>query len=147
MRLVVIDLIPALLSWEGRDQASEPDTPLGAAGVLEHLFSHYRLAAIADIGRTGATLRRMLEAAGLGSFFESVATTADFGPSLSARVIRRLASTVGVRIEAIAVVTARRELAESLGGARIGVVLLERPEDLDGVPAAIFDLSHGWAKP
>ena len=139
MRLVVIDLIPALLSWEGRDLSTEPSVVPGAEDTLEHLFSHYRLAAIADAGWSGADLRTILEDEGLGGLFESVGTSADFGPAVSPRVVRRLASTVGVPADLLVFVTAREPVAEAVSAAGIAVVHTTW-ETFEHVPEAVADL-------
>ena len=57
MQLVIIDLVPALLSWEGRDSSGPPEAAAGALGVVGDLFTHFRLTAVADgssLGRSKA---------------------------------------------------------------------------------------------
>ena len=139
MRLVVVDLIPALLSWEGGRDATDPLVPLGAVETVEHLFSHYRLAAIADAGWSGHDLRRLLEDEGLGGLFESVGTSADFGPAVSPRVVRRLASTVGVIADRVVIVTARRDVARRMSANGIAVVHTTQ-DTFEHVPQAIAEL-------
>ena len=131
MRLLIIDLVPALLSWEHPD--AEPRLADGAVTTLEQLYARFRLAGVADSERPGSELRRSLEAAGVGGFFESVGTSADFGPAVSPQVIHRIASTVGAAAFSILVVTARSRLAESLGRRAIAVVQLG-PQGFAGLP-------------
>lgn len=145
-RLVVVDLIPALLSWEGRDDSMEPDVATGAEPALEHLFAHYRLAAIADAGVSGAGLRATLEREGLVGFFETVGTSADFGPAVSPRVLRRLASTVGVTSHHLVLVTAREHLVSPMAAARIPVVHTSHGE-FERVADAVIELVEGRITP
>lgn len=144
--LVVVDLIPALLSWEGRDLSSDPDVAPGAEPALEHLFAHYRLAAVADAGVSGANLRAVLHQEGLGGLFESVGTSADFGPAVSPRVLRRIASTVGVTADRLVLVTARDQLIDAMIAARIAVVHTTH-DDFEHVPAAVIELIEGRVSP
>lgn len=144
MRLVVIDLIPALMQWQEPGEARFPE---GAGEVLAELFSRYRLAAIADAGPTGADLRRVLDDQDIGGFFESIGTAADFGPAVSPRVLRRLISTVGVPIDQTAVVTGREELAEVLMRNRFSVIVTEGQDGLLGVPAALAAMESGRLTP
>ncbi len=137
MRLVVVDVIPALLSWEGRD-ASEAAP--NALEVLDDLFSSFRLAAITESDRAGVELREVLDLAGLSGFFDSIGTAAGFGPAVTPRVVRRIAEGLGVDPDLVIVVTARPALAEALQRARITTVLTEGPEAFDQVPATIADL-------
>jgi hypothetical protein len=133
VRLLILDLAPALLSWEGREETDEPEVADGALQALEHLYARYRLAAIADGDRPGSELRWSLERAGLGGFFESVGTSADFGPAVSPQVIRRIASTVGAIATSVLVVTARSAIAETLGRNGIATMVLG-PEGIAGLP-------------
>jgi phosphoglycolate phosphatase-like HAD superfamily hydrolase len=139
VRLVIIDLIPALLSWEGRDVSEEPMLAPGAEEALEHLFSHYRLAAIADAGWSGVELRAVLEDEGLDGLFESVGTSADFGPAVSPRVVRRLASTVGVPADLLVFVTGRDEVADAVAASGIAVVHTTQ-DGFEHVPEAVAEL-------
>ena len=124
MRLIVIDVVPALLSWEGRD-ASDPVPLEGAEEILDVLSSRYRLAAVSDGDRAATELRDVLDRLRIGAFFETIGTSADFGPRVSPRVIRRSARAVRVTPERIIVVTARPRLAASLENARMAAVLVE----------------------
>jgi hypothetical protein len=139
VRLVIIDLIPALLSWGGRDLSGDPIVAPGAEEAIEHLFSHYRLAAIADAGWSGVELRAVLEDEGLGGLFESVGTSAELGPSVSPRVVRRLASTVGVTGDLVVFVTARDEVADAVAASGIAVVHTTQ-DGFVSVPEAIAEL-------
>ncbi|HSG79470.1 MAG TPA: hypothetical protein VLD62_07825 [Acidimicrobiia bacterium] len=141
MRLVVIDLIPALLSWEGRDAS---DVAADADTTLQDLYdAGYRLEGVADSERSGSDLRDVLAAHGLAEWFERVASSAEFGPLVTPRVIRRIATSAGVSISDVAVVTAREPLAKRLQKDRIAVVLTGGPEEFWAVPEALADLGAG----
>lgn len=143
MRFVVIDVIPALLSWEGRDRSGPPTVAPDAAEAIPHLYAHYRLIGITDAGTASLELRAALEGENLGQFFDSIATTAGLGPEVSPRVIRRLIRTTG---DGPIVVTAREPLARSLSRNRIGVVLTNQ-EEFGAVPEAIASLIAGRVSP
>ncbi|HUG75560.1 MAG TPA: hypothetical protein VMM81_07825 [Acidimicrobiia bacterium] len=128
MHLVVIDLIPALLSWEGRDRSGEPSVAPGAADALEHLASHWAVTGVADAHRGSARLRAHLEREALDGYFESVGSSAEFGPLVSARVVRRLAAALKIRTRELVVVTARGAVAEDLRINRIRCVLTSHAE-------------------
>lgn len=140
MRLVVIDVFPALLFWEGRDASGVPTTAPDAQDSLEHMAVHHRLAAVADGSITGRALRELLEDADLDLPFESATTSAESGPVVNARVIRRLAASLGAPIDAVTVVTARPPVAAAMRAARIAVVEVDGPADLAALPDAI----DGW---
>ena len=61
MHLVFLDLVPLLLSWEGRGPDEAPEVPPGAAEMLEEVFADFRIAGIGDGTHTGLGLRRALE--------------------------------------------------------------------------------------
>jgi FMN phosphatase YigB (HAD superfamily) len=143
LQLIVIDLIPALLSWED----GEPSVPDGADEVLDELYARCRLAGITDADRAAADLRDLLEDLGVGEFFDSVGTSADFGPALSARVVRRIVGALGAHPDEVAVVTARPTLAEQLSRSRFAVVLVEGPDGILGLPEAIDAIEDGRVIP
>ena len=146
MHLVVIDLIPALLSWEGRDRSGEPSVAAGAAAALEHLASHFGITGMSDAGRTSSRLRAHLERDGLESYFESVGTCAEFGPTVSARVVRRLASSIKLRMRDLVVITARPGVAADLRSSRIRTVLTTH-DTFNTVDDAVEALLNGRATP
>jgi FMN phosphatase YigB (HAD superfamily) len=145
LQLIVIDLVPALLSWEGSEGG--PSVPDGAEAVLDELYIRCRLAGITDADRPATSIRDLLEDLGLGDFFDSVGTSADFGPVLSVRVIRRIVRSLGAHPDEVAVVTARPELAERLSRNRFAVVLVEGPDGILGLPEAIDAIEDGHIIP
>jgi hypothetical protein len=138
--LVVVDLIPALLTWESGGGSRVPE---GAGEALAEIFSRHRLAAIADGDQTGAGLRRALEDHDLAGFFDSVGTSAGFGPAVSPRIVRRLAAAAGLTAVDTVVVTGRPQLAERLQRHRFGVIITEGPDGFLGVPAALEAMESG----
>lgn len=128
MRLVIIDLIPALLSWEGRDRGGEPTVAPDAVGAIEHLASHFSISGIVDAGRAPAEMRRHLERDHLDVYFESIGSSAEFGPVVSARVIRRLAASIKLTHRDLTVVTARPSLAAGLRAERFHTVMTSQAE-------------------
>lgn len=145
MHLVVVDLIPALLSWEGRDRSGEPDAAPEAAHALGHLFDHFQMIGVADAGQTAAGLRAHLEREGLGQFFDAVITTSAHGPQVSARTVRRI-TQAAAKGERPIVVTARRGVAEDLSRGRIAVVVTTHAE-FEGVTEAVFAIADGRVNP
>jgi FMN phosphatase YigB (HAD superfamily) len=143
LQLIVIDLIPALVSWDG----PEPSIPDGTDAVLDELYVRCRLAGITDAERPATTIRDVLEDLGIGEFFDSVGTSADFGPALSARVVRRIVRSLGAHPDEVAVVTARPGLAEALSRNRFAVVLVEGPDGILGLPEAIDAIEDGRVIP
>lgn len=143
LQLIVIDLIPALLSWEG----SEPSVPEGSEAVLEELYARCPLAGVTDADRPAAGIRDLLEELRVGEFFDSVGTSADFGPTLTARVVRRIVRSLGAHPDEVAVVTARQGLAEQLSRNRFAVVLVEGRDGFLGVPEAIDAIEDGHVIP
>jgi len=146
VRLVVVDLIPALLSWEGRDRSAEPLVPDEAVHALEHVYSRFRIAGIADARESSAELRAHLERIDLAVFFESIATSAEFGPVVTPRVVRRVVAAMGGPDERTALVTAREHLVGPFGAARIPVILTNQ-QDFAGVPEAVFEVLDGRVSP
>jgi hypothetical protein len=146
VNLIVIDLVPALLTWEGRD-APDPAIAPDAIEVLDDLYAGFRLAAIGDGDRPAALFREALDAARLVEFFESVGTSAGFGPTVTPRVIRRLAAGLGTPPGDVIVVTARAALAEAVRAARLGVILTGGPDEFGGVPDAVAELVEGPFNP
>lgn len=146
MRLVVIDLIPALLSWEGRDRSSDPALPEDAAHILEHVYSRFRIVGIADAEESSSTLRAHLEREDLAPLFEAISTTAEFGPAVSPRVVRRVVAALGGPDNRTALVTARESLVAPFRGERIPVILTTQHE-FAMVPDAVFDALEGRVNP
>lgn len=143
MRFVVIDVIPALLSWEGRDRSEDPVAAPDADDAIPHLHAHYRLIAITDARMARLELAHALDREGLGQFFDSITTTAGLGPKLTPRVVRRLIHSAG---DGPIVVTGRQPLARALSRARIGVVLTNQ-EEFGAVPEAVASLIAGRVSP
>lgn len=143
MRLVVVDVVPALLSWEGRGRSSPPVVAPDAEEAVAHLHMHYRLVAITDAGIPSLELRDALESEHLAGYFDSVITSAGLGPVVNPRVIRRLVHRLD---DATVVVTGRRRLAESLSRSRMGVVYTKQ-QDFGGVPEAVAMLIAGRVNP
>lgn len=145
MHLVVLDLIPALLSWEGRDLSEEPDVAPEAAHALGHLFDAFEMIGAADARITSAFLRRHLEAADLAGYFDIVVTSAEHGPVLTARAIRRIIRTAAPKEKGI-VITARPGLAADLRASRTAVAFTTH-EDFESVIDDVFDIAEGRAQP
>lgn len=145
MRLVVIDLVPALVSWEGREEFTEPVTPPEGLEAVAHLFSHYRLIGLTDAGVAGEVLRSHLERARLAEYFESIGTSAGLGPEVTPRVIRRVARMARA-MGGVIVVTGRPEVARTVSRSRIGVVLTTQ-EEFGAVPEAVASLIAGRVSP
>ncbi len=143
MQFVVIDAIPALLDGSGPD----PQVPESAVEVLEHVAMRYRLAAIADARHTGAGLRRSLSAHHLDRYFESVGTSAGFGPEVSPRVLRRMMITARIPIDQVVVVTGRPHLAEQLRRNRFSVIMTEGQSGFAGIPTALDAIETGRITP
>lgn len=141
MRLVIIDLVPALLS---PDSLTAVD---GADEALAAIFSRFHIVAIADGDRSGSTVRRALEDCELSTYFDTVNTSASLGPTVSPRVIRRMAAAAGFGIEQIIVVTARPELAELLRRSRITTVLLVDADGISALPETLDEITSGRLSP
>jgi len=121
VRLVVIDLIPALLVEEGRDSLAPVEEPAVLVEALEDLYADFRLAAIADADLTGVALRDALERIEAAPLFESIGTSAGFGPQVTPRVVRRVAAALGSSGPPV-VITGRDPLADALRLAAIPAV-------------------------
>jgi len=144
VRLVVIDLIPALLSREGRDGSSFEIAPDGPDAVA-HLYSHYRLIGVADAGVSSMVIGRTLEDGGIARFFDSVGTSVGFGPAINPRVIRRIIRGSRSK-DPVVFVTGREHLARAMSRSRVGVVLTNR-EEFGLVPEAVASLISGRVSP
>lgn len=142
-----LDLVPLLLSWEGRDPGEVPDVPPGAAEMLDEVFADFRIAGIGDGAHTGLALRRALEDAELDVYFDFVGTSAEFGPAVSPRVVRRLARLLGFDLDQVVVVTARPALAEALRRAYLAVIHVEGPEGVTAIPEALDAIYSGFFNP
>jgi len=145
MQLVIIDLVPALLSWEGRDSSGAPEAAAGAYAMVEELFTHYRLAAMTDGDWTGLQVREALERLDMAPYFESAGTSAGFGPVVTPRVVRRIAAALRSTGNTI-VVTGRPGLAGDLGRIGIPAVLVDH-HGLAAVPDRIYRLTGGRLNP
>ena len=144
MRLVVIDLIPALLSWEGRNASGEAEIAPDADGTLQDIYDMFRIEGVADSEISGSTLRDTLYAHGIGEWFERIASSAEFGPVVTPRVIRRIASGAGVQSDQMVAVTAREHLADRLRKERLAVVLTGGLSEFWAVPEALQELRTGF---
>ncbi len=145
MRLVVIDLIPALLSREGRDSSSGFEVAPDGPDAVAHLYAHYRLIGVADAGVSSLVIGRALEDARISGFFDSIGTSVGFGPAINPRVIRRI-TRVSRSNEPVVFVTGREHLARTMSRSRVGVVLTNR-EEFGGVPEAVASLISGRVSP
>ncbi|MFH1330971.1 MAG: HAD family hydrolase [Actinomycetota bacterium] len=142
-----LDLVPLLLSWEGCSPHEAPAVPSGAAEMLEQVFANFRIAGIGDGAHTGLGLRRALEDTELDAFFDFIGTSAEFGPTVSPRVVRRLARLLGFDADQVVVITGRPDLAEALRRARLAVVHVEGPEGVAVIPEALEALYSGYLSP
>jgi len=120
--------------------------PPDAAHSLEHLYSRFRIAGIADADESSAALRAALERDDLAALFESITTTAEFGPAVSPRVVRRVVAALGGPDNRTALVTGRAHLVKAFRAARIPVILTEQ-ESFAAVPDAVFDVLFGRINP
>jgi hypothetical protein len=143
--IVVIDLIPALLSWEGRDRSGPPELAPDAVEAVTHLYSHYRLVGVADAGIPLEHLRGQLEEQRLVELFDSLGTSAGFGPRVNARVVRR-ATTYGRTNSQVVLVTGREALATELRRSRTSVVLTSWAS-FGGTPEAVATVLAGRVSP
>ena len=147
MQLVLLDLVPLLLAWEKSAPGEGPVVPAPAGEMLEAIFPDFRIAGLGDGDHTGLDLRRALEDAELDGFFDFIGTSAEFGPVVSPRVVRRLARVLGFPVEQVVVVTARPELADALQAAGLAVVHVEGTEGMAAVPQALEALYSGYFSP
>ena len=144
MRFVLIDLVPALLTWEGRDFYAPAEAQSGALDLVYDLFSDFRLAAVTDGDRPASTVREALEKLELAAYFESVGTSSVFGPVVTPRVIRRITAAIGGTGRTI-IVTARPGLTEALHHSGIPSVTVEG--DLAAVSGAVRRMAFGRVSP
>jgi len=147
VQLVLLDLIPLLLSWEKSAPGEGPTVPASSAEMLGAVFPDFRIAGLGDGDHTGLDLRRALEDAELDGFFDFVGTSAEFGPVVSPRVVRRLARVLGFPAEQVVVVTARTELADALQAAGLAVIQVEGDEGVAAIPQALEALYSGYFSP
>ena len=147
MQLVLLDLVPLLLSWEKSAPGEGPAVPSSAVEVLEAIFPDFRIAGLGDGDHTGLDLRRALEDADLDGYFDFVGTSAEFGPVVSPRVVRRLARALGFTTEQVVMVTARAKLADALQAAGLAVVHVEGEEGVAAIPQALEALYSGYFSP
>jgi FMN phosphatase YigB (HAD superfamily) len=147
VHLVLLDLVPLLLSWEGSVPGETPAVPAAAGEMLEQVFPDFRIAGISDGDHTGLDLRRALEDTELDGFFDFIGTSAEFGPVVSPRVVRRLARALGFPVEQVVLVTARAELADTLQQAGLAVVHVEGSEGVAAIPQALEALYSGYFSP
>jgi hypothetical protein len=144
VHLVLIDLIPALLTWEGRGAPGPPEARPGVHGMIDDLYDDFRLAGLTDGTRPASRIREALNRLDLGVYFDNVGTSAVFGPEVTPRVVRRVSAALGASDRTI-LVTARAGLAETLRRAGIPVVMADGP--LDELPAAIRRMASGRVNP
>jgi len=147
VHLVLLDLIPLLLSWDASDPGEPATVPATAADMLAEVFADFGIAGISDGSLTGLDLRRALEDAELDGFFDFVGTSAEFGPEVSPRVVRRLARMLGFPLDQVVVVTARAELAHTLQQSGLAVIHVEGEEGVSAVPQALAALYSGYFSP
>ncbi|HSQ38418.1 MAG TPA: hypothetical protein VLS92_11055 [Acidimicrobiia bacterium] len=121
--------------------------PASSAEMLGAVFPDFRIAGLGDGDHTGLDLRRALEDAELDGFFDFVGTSAEFGPVVSPRVVRRLARVLGFPAEQVVVVTARTELADALQAAGLAVIHVEGDEGVAAIPQALEALYSGYFSP
>ena len=145
MRLVVIDLIPALLFWEGRNRSANLQMAPDGREAVAHLFEHYRLIGLADADVSTTTIRLALEGHQIAEFFDSTGTTVGFGPHINPRVIRRI-TRMSRSHEPVVFVTGREHLGRMMSRSRVGVVLTT-PEEFGAVPEAVASLVTGRVSP
>jgi len=145
MRLVVIDLIPALLSWEGRNRSTDLEMAPDGLEAIAHLYSHYRLIGLTDADVSTTAIRKALEANRVTEFFDSVGTSVGFGPAINPRVIRRI-TRMSRSHAPVVFVTGREPLGRLMSRSRVGVVLTTR-EEFGGVPEAVASLISGRVSP
>jgi len=144
MRFVLFDLVPALLRWEGRDSYALAEARNGALGLVDDLFTDFRLAAVTDGDRPASAVREALHQLDLVAYFESVGTSSVFGPVVTPRVVRRITTAIGGAGRSI-VVTARPGLADSLH--RSGIPVVPVVDELESVARAIRRMAYGRVNP
>jgi len=144
MRFVLIDLVPALLSWEGRDFYAPAEARPGALELVYDLFTDFRLAAVTDGDQPASAVRDALERLDLAAYFDSVGTSSVFGPLVTPRVIRRISTSIGGAGHTI-VLTARPGLAKAVHHSGIPVVTVE--SDLAEASKAVRRMAFGRVNP
>ncbi|MCJ7726383.1 MAG: hypothetical protein MUP76_08375 [Acidimicrobiia bacterium] len=144
MHYVLIDLVPALLTWEGRDSVAQPEAREGALQMVDDLYNDFRLAAVADGDRPASAVREALERLDMAVFFDSIGTSSVFGPTVTPRVVRRITSAIGGAGHSI-VVTARTGLADALHHA--GIPVVSAGGDVGEVGKAVRRLAYGRVNP
>ena len=142
MRLVVVDVFPALLSREGRG-ASGVTSGIGAREAVTRLADQFRLAALCDADTPSSTLRDLLEVEGIAAEFAAAASSAATGPAVSPRVVERIARSFGIWPDEAVVVTARPHVAHALQTRGIATILTAGPDDIGTVPGAIEAMLSG----
>ena len=145
MRLVVIDLIPALPGEEGRNRSTSLDMAPDGLEAVAHLYSHYRLIGLADADVSSTAIRNALEDNRITEFFDSVGTSVGFGPTINPRVIRRI-TRMSRSHGPVVFVTGRESLGRLMSRSRVGVVLTTRDE-FGAVPDAVASLISGRVSP
>lgn len=144
MRFVMIDLVPALLRWEGRDPFDPPEAREGALGLVDDLYADFGLAAVTDGDRPASAVRDAMEQLDLAAYFESIGTSAVFGPVVTPRVIRRITAAIGGAGQSI-VVTGRPSLADALH--RSGIPAVPTGDDLASVAGEVRRMAYGRVSP
>jgi FMN phosphatase YigB (HAD superfamily) len=144
MRFIVIDLIPALLQWEGRDSFGLATAQPHALEMVHSLFHEFRLAAITDGDHPASAVREALERQDLSAYFESVGTSSVFGPTVTPRVVRRVARAIGGTGRTIAI-SARPALVEALR--RSGIPTVGATGDLLDTADAVRRMAFGKISP
>lgn len=144
MRFVVFDLVPALLSWEGRDSFVQASLQPGALETVHNLFPDFRLTGIADGDHPASQLRESLERLDLAPYFETVGTSSVFGPTVTPRIVGRMTRSIGAFGRSI-VVTGRPRLAEALR--RSGIPAVVTDGDLSGTAEEIRRMAAGRVNP
>jgi len=147
VHLVLLDLVPMILSWEESGPGEAPAVPPKAGEMLEAVFPDFRIAGIGDGDHTGLGLRQALEDAELDGFFDFIGTSAEFGPEVSPRVVRRLTRILGFDLDQVVVITARPALAEALRRARLAVVHVQGSEGVAAIPEALEALYSSYFSP
>ncbi len=113
--------------------------------AVTHLYSHYRLMGVADAGITASALFNPLDDAHLAELFESLGTTAGYGPQVNARVVRRITAHARVP-QSVVLVTGREHLARTISRSRLGVVFTAWA-NFGGVPEAVATVLAGSVSP
>ena len=110
-----------------------------------HLASHYRVVGMTDADVSTAMVRRSLEDHRVAEYFETVGSSAGFGPQVNSRIVRRVTSHHR-HSQQVVFVTAREQLVKQFTRSRMGVVLTA-PDEFGGVPEAVASLVSGRVSP